>query len=191
MTDAGVSEGGVHDSARPRLPGELVMWVLIASELAVFGAALLIFLVLRLGDVEGFAAAQAQLHRLSAGLNTVVLVTSGYGAACAVGAARRGDRAAVRRWLGGAALLGAVFLLLKGVEYADAARQGLGLETHVFFTFYWLLTLFHAAHVVAGMVILGLVAIRAGAEAVEAGAQFWHMVDLVWVLLFPVIYLLR
>ncbi|MFC0812632.1 cytochrome c oxidase subunit 3 [Paracoccus panacisoli] len=190
MTDAGQSEG-MGDPARPRLPGELVMWVLIASELAVFGAALLIFLVLRLGDVEGFAAAQGQLHRLSAGLNTVVLVTSGYGAACAVGAARRGDRAAVRRWLGGAALLGAVFLLLKGVEYADAARQGLGLETHVFFTFYWLLTLFHAAHVVAGMVILGLVAIRAGAEAVEAGAQFWHMVDLVWVLLFPVIYLLR
>ncbi|KGJ13045.1 cytochrome c oxidase subunit 3 [Paracoccus sanguinis] len=186
-----MTEAGASDPARPRLPGELVMWVLIASELAVFGAALLIFLVLRLGDVEGFAAAQAQLHRLSAGLNTVVLVTSGYGAACAVGAARRGDRAAVRRWLGGAALLGAVFLLLKGVEYADAARQGLGLETHVFFTFYWLLTLFHAAHVVAGMVILGLVAIRAGAEAVEAGAQFWHMVDLVWVLLFPVIYLLR
>ena len=191
MTDAGMTEAGASDPARPRLPGELVMWVLIASELAVFGAALLIFLVLRLGDVEGFAAAQAQVHRLSAGLNTVVLVTSGYGAACAVGAARRGDRAAVRRWLGGAALLGAVFLLLKGVEYADAVRQGLGLETHVFFTFYWLLTLFHAAHVVAGMVILGLVAIRAGAEAVEAGAQFWHMVDLVWVLLFPVIYLLR
>ena len=186
-----MTEAAASDAARPRLPGELVMWVLIASELAVFGAAVLIFLVLRLGDVEGFAAAQAQLHRLSAGLNTVVLVTSGYGAACAVGAARRGDRAAVRRWLGGAALLGAVFLLLKGVEYADAARQGLGLETHVFFTFYWLLTLFHAAHVVAGMVILGLVAIRAGAEAVEAGAQFWHMVDLVWVLLFPVIYLLR
>ena len=79
----------------------------------------------------------------------------------------------------------------QGVEYADAARQGLGLETHVFFTFYWLLTLFHAAHVIAGMVILGLAAVRAGAEAGEAGAQFWHMVDLVWVLLFPVIYLLR
>ena len=93
--------------------------------------------------------------------------------------------------LGGAALLGAVFLLLKGVEYADAARQGLGLETHVFYTFYWLLTLFHAAHVVAGIIILGLVSIRAGADGVEAGAQFWHMVDLVWVLLFPVIYLLR
>lgn len=173
-----------------RLPGELIMWVLIVSELAIFGAALLIFLVLRLGDPGGFAEAQSHLHRLSAGLNTVVLVTSGFGAACAVRAAGTGDRRAVRRWLCGAMLLGAVFLLLKGVEYADAVRQGIGLETHVFHTFYWLLTLFHAAHVVAGIIILALVAIGARPEGVEAGAQFWHMVDLVWVLLFPVIYLL-
>ena len=173
-----------------RLPGELIMWVLIVSELAVFGVALLILLVLRLRDPAGFAEAQSHLHRLSAGVNTVVLVTSGLAAACAVRAARAGAGAAARRWLGGAMILGAVFLLLKGVEYGDALRQGIGLETHVFFTFYWLLTLFHAAHVVAGIVILGLVAIRARADAVEAGAQFWHMVDLVWVMLFPVIYLL-
>lgn len=181
------------EAAHPpdRLPGELIMWVLIISEMAVFGAALLIFLTLRLRDPEGFAAAQDHLHRLSAGLNTVVLVTSGFGAACAVRAARAGQAAATRPWLWGAMILGAVFLLLKGVEYADAARQGIGLETHVFYTFYWLLTLFHAAHVVAGIIILGLVSIRAGADGVEAGAQFWHMVDLVWVLLFPVIYLLR
>lgn len=177
------------DAARNRLPGELIMWVLIISELAVFGVALLIFLVLRLGDPAGFAAAQDQLHRLSAGLNTVVLVTSGFGAACAVRTAGR-DAAATRRWLGGAMILGAVFLLLKGVEYRDALARGIGLETHVFFTFYWLLTLFHAAHVIAGIIILGLVAIRPRPDTVEAGAQFWHMVDLVWVMLFPVIYLL-
>lgn len=180
------------DAAAPppaRLPGELVMWVLIISELAVFGAALLILMVLRLGDVAGFQAAQDQLHRLSAGVNTVVLVTSGFGAACAVRAAGW-DAAATRRWLGGAMILGAVFLLLKGVEYRAALAHGIGLETHVFFTFYWLLTLFHAAHVAAGIVILALVSIRPRAETVEAGAQFWHMVDLVWVVLFPVVYLL-
>ncbi|HHW32815.1 MAG TPA: cytochrome c oxidase subunit 3 family protein [Paracoccus solventivorans] len=175
------------------LPGELIMWVLIVSELAVFGAALLIFLVLRLGDPQGFAESQAQLHRLSAGINTMVLVSSGFAAALAARAAETGTagaRRAVRRLLAVAILLGGVFLLLKGVEYADAARRGLGLEAHVFFTFYWLLTLFHAAHVLAGMVILAIVSIRANADAVEASAQFWHMVDLVWVILFPVIYLL-
>ena len=177
-------------TAEKRLPGELVMWVLIISELAVFGVALLIFLVLRLGDPQGFAAAQDQLHRLSAGLNTVVLVTSGFAAAMALRTAEAGQTAATRRWLGGAMVLGAVFLLLKGVEYGDALARGIGLETHVFFTFYWLLTLFHAAHVIAGIIILGLVAINPRPDTVEAGAQFWHMVDLVWVMLFPVIYLL-
>lgn len=180
------------EAVHPRsgLPGELVMWVLVVSELAVFGAALLIFLVLRLGDPEGFASSQDQLHRLSAGVNTMVLVTSGFAAALAVRAAEAGQGAAARRWLGAAILLGAVFLTLKGVEYADAAHRGIGLETHVFFTFYWLLTLFHAAHVIAGMILLGIVAIHARAPAVEAAGQFWHMVDLVWVMLFPVIYLL-
>ena len=180
--------GAVHP--RTGLPGELIMWVLIVSELAVFGAALLIFLVLRLGDPQGFSAAQDQLHRLSAGVNTVVLVTSGLAAALAVRAAEGGQMSATRRWLGAAILLGGVFLALKGAEYADAAHRGIGLETHVFFTFYWLLTLFHAAHVAAGMILLGIVALRARAEAVEAAGQFWHMVDLVWVMLFPVIYLL-
>ena len=90
-----------------------------------------------------------------------------------------------------AGALGVVFLILKGVEYADALHKGIGFETHSFFAFYWMLTLFHAAHVVAGIIILALVAIRARPDHVEAGAQFWHMVDLVWVVLFPIIYLLR
>ena len=102
-----------------------------------------------------------------------------------------GLRGSARRWLGLAGALGAVFLVLKGIEYADAIDKGIGFETHVFFSFYWMLTLFHAAHVLAGIIILALVAVRVRPDHVEAGAQFWHMVDLVWVVLFPVIYLLR
>ena len=176
-------------SVLAQLPGELIMWVLIVSELAVFGACLLIFLALRLGDPAMFAAAQDQLHRAAAGANTVVLVSSGYAAARAAQAVERGG--AARPWLLAAAGLGVVFLALKAVEYADAIGKGIGVETNVFFTFYFLLTGFHAAHVIAGIVILLLVAIRPQAAGVQAGAQFWHMVDLVWVLLFPIIYLLR
>lgn len=171
------------------LPGELIMWVLIISELAVFCVCLLIFLALRLTDPQMFAQSQDQLHRASAGINTGVLVSSGYLAARAVAAVRSG--ASARGWLLGAAGLGTVFLALKAVEYADAVGKGLGVDTNAFFTFYYLLTGFHAAHVVAGIVILLLVAIRPQPEGVQAGAQFWHMVDLVWVLLFPIIYLLH
>mgnify|MGYP001220215648 CR=1 FL=1 len=166
------------------LPGEPLMWVLILSEVAVFSAGLVAFLAVRLTDPAGFAEAQTHLHRVGAGLNTLVLVTSGW---LAARAAQGG-----RIWpnLGPAILLGGVFLVLKGSEYADLFAQGIGTETHAFYTFSFLLTGFHAAHVLAGMILLALVGWLATPRAVETGAAFWHMVDLVWVLLFPVIYLL-
>jgi len=84
-----------------------------------------------------------------------------------------------------------VFLIIKGMEYAGKAGDGIGWDTHPFFTFYYLLTGFHAAHVAAGVLVLLLVAWQDAPLNIEAGTAFWHMVDLVWVLLFPVIYLLR
>ncbi|MFV0408437.1 MAG: cytochrome c oxidase subunit 3 [Paracoccus sp. (in: a-proteobacteria)] len=173
-----------------QLPGELILWILIVSELAVFCAGLLIFLALRLADPELFAQSQTELHRAAAGINTIILVSSGYLAARAVGAVRKGQARLARGLLLCAALLGLVFLGVKGVEYGDAFAKGIGIETNAFFTFYFLLTGFHAAHVLAGAIILALVSIRPEPDGVEAGAQFWHMVDLVWVLLLPIIYLL-
>ncbi|MGI9370464.1 MAG: cytochrome c oxidase subunit 3 [Ruegeria sp.] len=144
----------------------------------------------RLTDPAGFAEAQSHLYRTGAALNTAVLVTSGFLAASALLWRRADRRRAARLVLIGAALLGVVFLIIKGVEYADKAGQGITFETHPFFLFYYLLTGFHAAHVRAGVCILLLVAWRDDPHNIEAGAQFWHMVDLVWVLLFPAIYLL-
>jgi nitric oxide reductase NorE protein len=172
------------------LPGEPMMWVLIVSELLVFGAGLAAFMAMRVTDPAGFAEAQGHLHRAGAALNTMILVTSGFLAALAVRAAEAGQILRKRALLGLAMALGVLFLAVKGVEYADKAAQGIGYETHTFFTFYYLLTGFHAAHVVAGIVLLGLVALLRDPRATETGVAFWHMVDLVWVLLFPVIYLL-
>lgn len=178
------------DRAPGQLPGELLMWVLILSEIAVFGAGLLAFLAVRLTDPAGFAEAQSHLHRTGAAANTLVLVTSGWLAALATRAAEAGQIRRLRLLLAPAILLGAVFLVLKGTEYADLFAQGIGTETHAFYTFSYLLTGFHAAHVLAGMVLLALVGWLATPKAVETGAAFWHMVDLIWVLLFPVVYLL-
>lgn len=177
------------DRSPGQLPGELLMWVLILSELAVFGAGLLAFLAVRLTDPAGFAEAQSHLHRTGAAANTLVLVTSGWLAALATRAADAGNLRRLRLLLVPAVLLGAVFLFLKGTEYAHLIAQGIGTETHAFFTFSYLLTGFHAAHVLAGMILLTLVGWLATPRAVETGAAFWHMVDLVWVLLFPVVYL--
>ena len=182
-----MSEASVFDE----LPGDLMMWVLIVSELLVFGAGLAAFLAVRITDPTGFAIAQDHLQRTAAGINTVVLVTSGFLAALAVKSAAAGLVTRARLLLTGAGLLGLVFLAIKWREYSSEMAKGIDVDTHPFFMFYFLLTGFHAAHVVAGIVIFGLVGWRVRARTVEVGVAFWHMVDLVWVLLFPVIYLLR
>ncbi len=182
-----MSDASVFDE----LPGDLMIWVLIVSELLVFGAGLAAFLAVRIADPAGFAAAQDALYRTGAGLNTLVLVTSGALAAWALRLREAERRGRARLCLVGAALLGLVFLAVKSAEYAGKAGEGIGWDTHPFFTFYYLLTGFHAAHVAAGVAVLLLVAWKDAPRNVEAGAAFWHMVDLVWMLLFPVIYLLR
>ncbi|MBL4928750.1 cytochrome c oxidase subunit 3 [Fuscibacter oryzae] len=172
------------------LPGELILWILILSEVLVFMAGVSAMVINGALDPQSFAAAQAQLDGRMAALNTVVLVTSGLFAARAERAAATGNRRAARIALVLAAAGGLGFLTLKGVEYARDLHAGLGIDSHPFFTFYYLLTGFHAAHVIAGVAVLALVAIRARPESVQAGAMFWHMVDLVWVLILPPVYLI-
>ncbi len=174
-----------------RLPGDLMIWVLIVSELLVFGAGLLSFLAVRISDPSGFTEAQDLLDRTAGAVNTMILLTSGLFAALANQARRAGRRPAARLHLSVAASLGLAFLIVKTFEYADKADLGIDIETHAFFMFYYLLTGFHAAHVMAGILVLGLVAWKDKPENVENGTAFWHMVDLVWLLIYPVIYLLR
>jgi len=178
-----MSDASVFDD----LPGDLMILVLIVSELLVFGAGLAAFLAVRATDPTGFADAQDALYRTGAGVNTVVLVSSGALAALALRLREKARRGRARLALVAAATLGVVFLVVKGAEYAAKAAQGIAWDTHPFFTFYYLLTGFHAAHVVAGVIVLLLVAWQDAPRNIEAGAAFWHMVDLVWVLLFPVI----
>ena len=178
-------------SALEELPGELLMWILIISEVLVFGAGLVVFLSVRITDPIGFADAQDMLDRTGAGINTIVLITSGLLAALAGRLRHAGARAQARLALVAASLLGVVFLWIKGAEFAAKAAQGIAWDTHAFFNFYFMLTGFHAAHVAAGVVLLLLVAWRDHVDNIEDASAFWHMVDLIWVLLFPVIYLLQ
>jgi nitric oxide reductase NorE protein len=83
------------------------------------------------------------------------------------------------------------FVTIKLVEYAREIGGGIGLETSVFFTLYFLLTGFHLLHVCLGIIILAVVCRRADPVDVETGTVFWHMVDLVWIVMFPIVYLVR
>lgn len=174
-----------------RLPGNPLIWVLILSEIAVFTAALAGFSLARILNREVFAAGTAALNPLAGSANTAILLTSGLFAAWALGAARRADRRATRLWLGLSASIGVLFIVIKIAEYVHKIALGLIIDTDAFFTLYYLVTGFHLAHVLFGIGVLGLVAAFPEEENVETGVAFWHMVDLIWVLVFPVIYLVR
>ncbi|MBR9970797.1 cytochrome c oxidase subunit 3 family protein [Magnetospirillum sp. J10] len=167
------------------------MWVLIISELLVFGAFFVAFGVARMLDVETFRAGQALLDVRMGGLNTLVLVTSGWLAAKAVQRGAEGAGPASRRYLAAAGTLGLVFLGIKGLEYAGKAAQGIDIETNTFFTLFYLMTGFHAMHVMMGIIVLAIVGWKNSLDNLETGAAFWHMVDLIWLILFPIVYLLR
>ncbi|WP_460018405.1 cytochrome c oxidase subunit 3 family protein [Magnetospira thiophila] len=173
------------------LPGNPLMWILIWSELLVFGAALLGFAGARLLDPQTFAESQAHLDRLAGAVNTMILLTSGLCAALAVRVRSEGRNRASRRWMIAAMGIGVFFLVVKIIEYRAKLAQGLDIETNTFFTLYYLITGFHALHVVLGLIILAVVIWKNSLENLETGAAFWHMVDLIWVLIFPVIYLMR
>ena len=171
------------------LPGHPMMWVLILTEIVTFGLLLATFAVAGAVHPDVFEAGRARLDPNLGGLNTLVLITSGWLAALAVEARAEEHRTFARLLLAGAALLGGVFIIIKVVEYVAKVQAGIGLETNTFFTLYFLLTGFHLLHVVLGIVILGAVALHDSLDNLKTGTSFWHMVDLVWIMLYPLIYL--
>jgi nitric oxide reductase NorE protein len=173
------------------LPGNPLMWVLILSEMLVFAAFFALFAWQRVGEQAVFDASQQLLNPVIGGINTLVLLTSGLFAALAIQAIADGQVQRTRRLLAGAMVLGAVFCGVKIFEYATKISAGLTPETNTFFTYYYLLTAFHFAHVIFGLGLLGLACWRTNRVNVETVTAFWHMVDLIWIMLYPLLYLLR
>lgn len=173
------------------LPGNPMIWVLIICELMVFGAFFGGFCIARYLHVDMFNASQAHLDRLLGGLNTIVLISSGYLAALAVKIHAEG-RESLARWTLVASMgVGSLFIVIKLIEYSAKFDQGIGLETNTFWTLYFLITGFHFLHVIFGIIILAIVAWKNSLTNLETGTAFWHMVDLIWILIYPLIYLIR
>ncbi|MDX1605548.1 MAG: cytochrome c oxidase subunit 3 [Candidatus Competibacterales bacterium] len=180
-------------------PGDLAVWFFICAELLAFGIFFLGFAMARRFNREMFDAGQATLDTTAGLLNTLLLITSSLLVAKAVQALRQGaSRVAVRRLLGGFAL-GAAFLLVKGYEYSVQFAAGMSFDDTTFSMFYIGLTGFHAMHVVLGMLVLVIVAWQTAVgyytpsecNGAESGAAYWHMVDLVWLILFPLVYVIH
>jgi nitric oxide reductase NorE protein len=181
------------------LSGGTVIWLFVALELLTFGLFFLAYAAMRGGDVATFDAAQAMLHPGLGAINTGVLLTGGWLAARGVLANRNGQARSTALCLAGAAGTGLVFMAIKAVEYAEVFAAGISLATNMFWFFYLFLTGLHFLHVLAGVGFLLPVAWRAGhgaygprdALSVEAVAIFWHLVDVIWIVLFPLLYLVH
>ena len=185
--------------AAPRLRGDLGVWLVILLEFLTFAIPFVSFAFARTREVALFNASQATLNLNAGALNTVLLISGSWGVASAVAAVRRDASAVGARWLLGALVCGGGFMVVKLGEYAQKLASGVDLSTNTFYMFYLLLTGFHFLHVVVGMLALGYLWVktrrgRYGSQdchALETGAAFWHMVDLLWIVLFPLVYVMR
>jgi nitric oxide reductase NorE protein len=172
------------------------MWFFILAELTVFAILILTFAVTQRLEPEVFALGRSQLDSSTGLAMTVSLLTAGLCAALGLQQVRGQPSRRGAGWFCAALLAALIYVGIKLEEYAHLAGVGLGLEYSRFFTLYWVLTGFHFLHVLLGMVILGWLAVgcwrgRVAISGVESGVLYWHMVDLVWVVLFALVYVIR
>lgn len=204
MAERGLHEP-FHNLARQREADRLGMILFLASEIMLFGGIFAAFLVQRAEHPRDYLHASAGLNLWLGTANTAILLTSSLCAALAVEWARTGQRRLCGGALAGAVLLGIGFLVVKGLEYAADYREGLMPATgaahfssravELFMDLYFTATGLHAVHIVAGMGLLLYASLARprddGAATLLVGnvALFWHLVDVIWLFLYPTLYL--
>jgi cytochrome c oxidase subunit III len=197
------------DIEQQRSAAQLGMWIFLATEMLFFGGLFLTYTVYRFIYGQIFVEASHHLDVVIGGTNTAVLLISSLFMALAVRAAKLDQRRIVIRFLLGAAFLGVVFMSLKASEYRKDFVEHLVPGTHfkwhgadpgnaeLFFWIYFAMTALHAVHVTIGVALLLIFALlvrlgkfsRGNNSAVEILGLYWHFVDIVWVFLFPLLYL--
>jgi cytochrome c oxidase subunit 3 len=182
------------------------MWTFLATEVMFFGGLIMCYTFARYSYPHAFEAASHRLYVGYGGTNTAILLCSSLTMALAVRAAKIGNRRAVAGFLAVTIFLGLAFLTVKGFEYhTDYVEHlipkwrfkwdGPGKpQAEIFFWLYFTLTGLHAVHVTIGVVLLSIIGIqswrgRIGDMPVEISGLYWHFVDIVWVFLFPLLYL--
>lgn len=181
---------------RNHIPGDSSMWFFVLGDLIIFGAYFVAYLYYRGQQPELFLESQARLNLDIGAINTVVLLTSSLFVALGTSAARSGATADGVRCFGIALGLGAAFPILKAFEYIPEIAAGVTPGTNLFFMYYFVMTGLHLCHVMLGLVILSFVIrnLRGSAPTisfVETGATYWHMVDVLWLVLFALLYVMR
>ncbi len=187
-------------------PGDLAIWVIIYVEFITFALLFLGYAFSRRLDVELFNASQLAVNQTSGFVNTIILITSSYFVVKAVHSIKnmtadtlQESNKEASKWLLFAILCGLAFVTIKIIEFSHIFGMGINLSTNRFFMFYIMLTVFHFLHVILGSGILFLIYKKTkingylpnDSKGIETGASYWHMVDLLWIVLFPLVYIIR
>jgi nitric oxide reductase NorE protein len=193
----GVDQARHAADTRGHVPGEASMWFFVIGDLLIFAVYFVGYMYFRGQNHQLFLASQARLNVDIGAINTVVLLTSSLFVALGTAAARAGNIAAGLRgfWIGLA--FGAAFPLLKMFEWIPEITAGLTPGTNLFFMYYYVMTGMHLCHVALGLVIMCFVIRNLKTSTtprisfIETGATYWHMVDVLWLVLFALLYLMR
>ena len=180
------------------LPGEEGIWVFVMGDIIVFTLFFNIFLYYRNADLEVFQASRPMLNLHYGVVNTILLLLGSWFVATAMTAFRRRNLSISRNCMGLGALCGLAFCVLKYFEYAEKTAAGITPVTNDFFMFYFIFTGIHLTHVLVGLGVLTYFFVALGRKGIdgvglmgmESSATYWHMVDLLWIVLFPLLYLL-
>jgi nitric oxide reductase NorE protein len=172
------------------------VWVFIGADSVIFAILFGSFMSDRMKDPALFEASRHTLNFNLGGLDTLILLTSSWLVALGVQASRRGEFERAPRFLAGGVLTGLMFVISKSTEYAEKFVAGITPATDAFYMWYFTLTGIHLAHVLAGTGLLTYIWRRGqrtetDRKVTECVASFWHLVDLLWIVLFPLLYLQR
>ncbi len=181
------------------IPGDLAMWFIIFAELLVFGIFFITYAVVRINNVDMFNHYQLTLNRETGAINTILLITASYFVVRSIHAVKLNKSKISSNYLYISITCGLLFILIKSIEFYDKFSIGIDLSTNTFYMFYFLLTLFHYFHVILGLMILVAVAVKTRKghyntdqyHGIETAGAYWHMVDLAWIIMFPLIYVIR
>lgn len=183
----------------PKLAGDSGVWVFIFADMLAFGIFFTLFTIGRAQNPALYEASRQALDPVLGLLNTLILLTSGWLMALAVEAAKAGDRPRVTRYLALAMLVGACFAVTKIYEYSEKLKAGISMLSNEFFMYYFIFTGIHFLHFILGLAALVVCLVKSRSQAldapyvvfIESCGSYWHMVDLLWIVLFPLLYLLR
>lgn len=181
------------------LSGETGVWVFILGDMVVFALFFAVFAYYRSLDIQLYTQSQSTLNQNYGAINTLLLLTSSWFVVLALQGVRKNKNTMARLFFGLGFLCGTGFALVKILEYREKIQHGITMMTNDFYMYYYIFTGIHFLHIIIGLSVLMFLLLKTkqhfftikDIQTFESGAAYWHMVDVLWIVLFSLLYLVK